>query len=318
MTTRYKIKAVDDILLEKDELLNFLITTSGEIILTTNGEGFSLYQCGLIDMLVELDMLDRVSIETPNYVERLPIRYRQEPPKISHWFYSCRERIDSFSERLSGENHYRTACFIGRRNIDRLSIIYWLSTKHNSLVSLMKTEWIYEKTADLEKWVDNVIGFDSWVNNNNIPSIDDSDVSDQYHEGNFLRTQLNLLKYYDQFDVEVVCETFVKGDTFFPTEKTVRPIIGKKPMVVYGPKNYLKHLKDLGFKTWDSIWDESYDDYEGVERWKLMQKVIDQIEFWGDWEWSWPSDTSQNPRLEKAREIAEYNYNHFLSITTHL
>ena len=128
-------------------------------------------------------------------------------------------------------------------------------------------------------------------------------------ENNFLNTQLNLLRYYDQFDVELVAETFVRGNTFFPTEKTVRAIIGKKPMVVYGPRNYLKHLRDLGFKTWGSIWDESYDHYEGIERWKLMQKVIDQIHFWGDWEWE--------PRLEQAQGIADYNFNHFITITTH-
>lgn len=308
MATRYKIKAVDDHLYDREEMINFLKSTDDDIVLWTKGEGFSLYQCGLIDILTELDMLDRVSIETPNYVEQLPIKYTQEPPKISHWFYSCREKFDQgLSDRISGER-FHLGCFIGRRNIDRLSILYWLWNKHSCLLSLMQDGGTYTETPDIDSWINNKISFDSWINEDNIKSLDNARVLDQYQEGNFLTPQLNLLQYYDQFDVELVCESFVRGDTFFPTEKTVRPIIGKKPMVIYGPKNYLKHLKALGFKTWDTIWDESYDEYEGIERWKLMQKVIDQIHFWGDWEWKL--------RLEQAQKIADYNFDHFLNITT--
>lgn len=315
MTTRYKIKAIDDILFEKDDLINFLKIIPGEIILTTGGEGFSLHQCGLIDILTDLAMLDRVSVDTPNYVEQLPIKYHTEPDKISHWFHSCRKKINTIPIRLANDKHYRTACFIGRRSVDRLSILYWLSTRHDALISLMNSHWHYSKTNCIDQWVNNIISFDNWIKNNPLKSLDNSSVEGQYTQGNFLNTQLNLLQYYDQFDVELVCETFVRGDTFFPTEKTVRPIIGKKPMVVYGPRNYLKHLRDLGFKTWDSVWDESYDQYEGAERWKHMKPVIDQINFWGEWEWA-PTGKNGDRRLQQANEIAEYNYNHFLTITT--
>lgn len=306
--TRYKIKAIDDILDDREGLIEFLTSTEGDIVLWTKGEGFSLYRCGLIDILTELDMLDRVSIETPNYVERLPIKYTEEPPKVNHWFYFCRKKFDQgLSDRINGD-HYRLGCFIGRRNIDRLSILYWLWNRHTCLLSLMQDGGWYEETNDINLWISNKLSFDDWIKQEHIKSLDDAEVLDQYREGNFLNTQLNLLRYYDQFEVELVCESFVRGDTFFPTEKTVRPIIGKKPMLVYGPKNYLKHLKELGFKTWDTVWDESYDQYEGIERWKLMQKVIDQIHFWGDWEWE--------PKLKQANEIAEHNFNHFLAITT--
>lgn len=306
--TRYKIKAIDDILDDQEELIEFLKSTEGDIVLWTKGEGFSLYQCGLIDMLTELDMLDRVSVETPNYVENLPIKYNIEPNRISHWFHSCRKKFDQgLPDRLSGD-HYRLGCFIGRKNVDRWGILYWLTNRHQALISSMQ-ETNYVVNDDITNWFPDKMTLDGWIQGNPVTSLDRANVSDQYMENNFLNTQLNLLRYYDQFDVELVAETFVRGDTFFPTEKTVRPIIGKKPLVVYGPRNYLKHLRDLGFKTWESIWDESYDQYEGIERWKLMQKIIDQIHFWGDWEWE--------PRLEQANEIAEYNYNHFLSITTH-
>ena len=305
---RYKIKAIDDILDDREELIEFLRTTDDDhIVLWTKGEGFSLYQCGLIDILTELDMLDRVSIETPNYVESLPIRYNVEPDRISHWFYSCRKKFDQkLPDRISGE-HHRLGCFIGRKNIDRWGMLYWLTNRHQALISSMR-DTNYVTNDDITNWFPDKMTLDGWLQSDPVASLDSTTVDDQYLENNFLNTQLNILQYYDQFDVELVAETFVRGATFFPTEKTVRPIMGKKPMVIYGPKNYLKHLSDLGFKTWSSIWDESYDQFEGVERWKLMQKVIDQIHFWGDWEWE--------PRLKQAQEIAEHNFNHFLTITT--
>jgi hypothetical protein len=50
-----------------------------------------------------------------------------------------------------------------------------------------------------------------------------------------------------------------------------------KPFVVYGPIDHLKNLKKLGFKTYNDFWNESYDQYQGIERWKKIQQVIDQI-----------------------------------------
>jgi hypothetical protein len=50
-----------------------------------------------------------------------------------------------------------------------------------------------------------------------------------------------------------------------------------KPFLVYGPKNFLARLQDLGFKTYNNYWDESYDKLEGPQRWQAMQLVIDDI-----------------------------------------
>ena len=306
MTTRYKIKAVDDYLYDREELIEFLKSTDGDIVLWTKGEGFSLYRCGLIDILTELNMLDRVSVETPNYVEHLPIKYTQEPSKVSHWFQRCRDEYEMFPVTFKDCPTHRLGCFIGRKNIDRYGILYWLYNRHEALLSSQKTDWFIVNDT-VTNWFPSQSDFDNWEQNHPIVSLDNV-TNNEHYVGEPNNTRLSLLSFYDQFDVELVAETFVRGDTFFPTEKTVRPIIGKKPMLVYGPKNYLKHLKALGFKTWDTIWDESYDQYEGIERWNKMKPLIDQIHFWGDWEWK--------PRLEQAQEIADYNFDHFLNITT--
>jgi hypothetical protein len=49
------------------------------------------------------------------------------------------------------------------------------------------------------------------------------------------------------------------------------------PFVIAGAPNCLKYLKELGFKTFDRWWDESYDQEEDHE--KRMLKIFDVIDY---------------------------------------
>lgn len=44
------------------------------------------------------------------------------------------------------------------------------------------------------------------------------------------------------------------------TEKILKPIQQYHPFVLLGPHHGLQNLRNLGFKTFDSVWDESYDE----------------------------------------------------------
>ena len=50
-----------------------------------------------------------------------------------------------------------------------------------------------------------------------------------------------------------------------------------KPLLIYGPRYFLRRLRDLGFQTWHQFWDESYDDLEGYPRWLAMRSVAQHI-----------------------------------------
>ena len=82
---------------------------------------------------------------------------------------------------------------------------------------------------------------------------------------------------YKQIFCELVCETFFTGKTFMMTEKTMRPIIQRRPFVVQGPKFYLENLKALGFKTFDTWWDESYDMDGSDGQFESIRWTIDYI-----------------------------------------
>jgi len=309
----FNLQIFDDIIVNRNELIEFLKTTTGPVELDTLGEGPSLGQCGLLDILNESGKdLNEIKVRTPNKVEQLPIDSIGDQHRFSYWFRSVHQAYNKYKFSDLAQDHYRLGCFIGRKNLDRLAILYWLSRRTSAFLSSLREDRIhYEHRPDIEQWVDNVYSFETWVDNFNIPSIDNYSVDDQYQtldmfqkDSKFLQVQTNMLNWYNGFDVELVCETFVRGDTYFPTEKTTRPIAGSKPMLIYGPKNFLARLQDQGFNTWADCWDESYDQYEGYERWNRMKEVIIQIHAWGDWEW--------NPILDKAKQIAEYNQEYFL------
>ena len=72
-------------------------------------------------------------------------------------------------------------------------------------------------------------------------------------------SQVIPVDVYKQTEWCVVAETnYHEGYVFF-TEKIAKPILAKKPFVIVGNPGSLALLHKLGFKTFDTIIDESYD-----------------------------------------------------------
>ena len=90
----------------------------------------------------------------------------------------------------------------------------------------------------------------------------------------------NIQTCYSDFFVEICCETFYSGNTFFPTEKTWRAIASGTPFIIQGPQWYLHNLRKLGFRTFDKWWDEGYS--EDPSDWQ-PQEIIKVIRTIGDW-----------------------------------
>jgi len=70
---------------------------------------------------------------------------------------------------------------------------------------------------------------------------------------------------YNHSKINIVTETLAddpndSGYPLFLTEKIWKPIICQQPFIVYGQRGYLKCLREMGFKTFSNVWDESYDD----------------------------------------------------------
>ena len=106
---------------------------------------------------------------------------------------------------------------------------------------------------------------------------------------------------YKDIFVDMVSENHVLGDTFFPTEKTTRPMWLKKSFIIFASKDYLWHLRQLGFRTFSDFWDEDYDGYEGKERYLRILQLIDSI--------SKKSKLELNDMYWSMKYTLDHNYN---------
>jgi hypothetical protein len=236
------------------------------------------------------------------------------PHFLSHFFaYSQRYWIKHLS---TATNEYVFGYFIGRRAIPRAVIMYYMNYTYGSknLLSCLLTEldqpWRNPgpgvNLEHLDQWIpiDQQQEFADWWDTDPIGSLDNHYICDQYHPG--ANTNYDLVKHYHRFDIELVAESYTRGETFFPTEKTVRPIMAAKPMLVYGPAKFMERLRLLGFETYGDCWSESYDQLEGPARWQAIRKIIDSI---------MQMDTDRRRSLiSESNKIAQRNRHHLAKI----
>lgn len=86
-----------------------------------------------------------------------------------------------------------------------------------------------------------------------------------------------LIDYYPNFLIEIVGETWITGNVFTLTEKTIRPMALKKPFILMGSKDSLDYLHQMGFYTFNEFWDESYDGFENADRYVKILNLIDNL-----------------------------------------
>jgi hypothetical protein len=174
--------------------------------------------------------------------------------------------------------------FIGRRTVARDMILRdCMEQTEKFLFSMMISSMGLQPydSVEIEQWLsaDEIKDFLQWRRTVQLPSLDGKSITDQYRR--FVtqpETNKTILHFYPRFRIEIVPETYTRGDTFFPTEKTARPIMAEKPILVYGPRNFLARLRDLyDFRTYGDHWNESYDDLEGAARWRAMWRAMQDI-----------------------------------------
>ena len=226
---------------------------------------------------------NRISIEIENLVQS------DCWPNI----IKCYRSVDVFhgqgiSFSVDKKIKYKTSVFVGGSRWPRLSLASYLYAQHkdDSMISYWqnlkdKHQPCYLYLDDLFKHhMINGMGHDFIDQVNDFVKalplhLDPSD-RDKNTNGGFINftEAYDLLPKYNQVYCDIVCETVHNGQTFAFTEKIARCWMTKTPFLVFGPKNYLSNLSKLGFRTFTSFWDESYDQYDNVTRIDLMKKQI--------------------------------------------
>jgi hypothetical protein len=101
----------------------------------------------------------------------------------------------------------------------------------------------------------------------------------------------------------LVTETVATGRRHHITEKTFKPIAMGMPFGIVGTKHSLKYLRSYGFRTFEGIWDESYDQAEDDVRIKRIASLLRSLD-------ELPPAAKQD-LFEQAQEVIEHNWNHF-------
>jgi len=112
--------------------------------------------------------------------------------------------------------------------------------------------------------------------------------------------------WYKNFFVDLVCETFTTGNTFFVTEKFWRAVSTKTPFIIQGPQHILRRLKQLGFKTFDRWWDEGYDEDPYPAGQDEIKKVLAKL--------SAISLVDINNMYQDMQLVLDHNYNHMMNL----
>lgn len=272
MDHRIDLVIVGDGWFNRDEVAGKIqdIPASDTVIFSTRHEGVSLRTSGILDFLniwcAETGKdPDLVFIDSPNQIETLPFKYLY-PIHRSHFFSQSMVKYHRQHTDINGAARL-FGLFVGRYTPDRNMMVRDMLPYHRHFLFSV----LVNNQIDLNNPC--TVTYDPEIRN--IGSLDGMCVSDQF-KPNF-NTNASLLEYYDRFQIEIVSETMTRGESFFPTEKTVRPMMGSKPMLIFGTMGFLSNLRSMGFQTFETLWDESYDDHEGSQRWNMMKSVIKAI-----------------------------------------
>jgi hypothetical protein len=258
---------------------------TGSIVIDLNKEGPDATELGLyklLDYLCSKYKINKnsVTIMTRNILEQhSDYRIIVRSPWSTYAAQTFAKSNDYTQKDFAQIKHF--GLFVGRSNWQRLWVSAEMFGKYNT--QTLQT-FLYDSANDFHK---SHLGFDRLVNKlqgqcnyADITKLISSAPVELESINQFpiqTPTHFNIAKNYHKFLIELVCETYTAGNSFFPTEKTWRPLICKTPFMVQGPVNFLKNLRQLGFKTFGQYWDESYDEDGQILGTKTILRNVEHL-----------------------------------------
>ena len=220
--------------------------------------------------------LDQLTVLTSNPIHDDTLPFNIKCVVYPHFINNTKEKTSWIDKHITKT----FGCFIGRSNLHRLYLSSYLwnhyQDKTTQTFHYDRTKDFHQANLGLTELV-NYYGCNELATVSKFLSQTPMLGQDQVNYPILMSEHCNLLNAYRNFFVEVVCETYYSGNTFFPTEKVWRPIATGTPFIIQGPAKFIDRLHQLGFKTFNSYWDESYThdpaDYQPYE----IVKTIDRL-----------------------------------------
>lgn len=109
----------------------------------------------------------------------------------------------------------------------------------------------------------------------------------------------------------VVTETVFYYDKLHLTEKIFKPIVSKQPFMLLAAPGNLAYLKSYGFKTFDSVIDESYDTIPDNDL--RTEAVVNQLHWYCNL-----TPGEKTDIIQQLEPIIDYNFHHFYGEFRHI
>lgn len=180
-------------------------------------------------------------------------------PYVYNLNYLCQEKLIPFAEKP-----YKFDALFGLPRPHRKFVYNFLSQYNDQ-------PWFYQSPFFNTQVKDQVVKYnldqsDFWEDDMIVDP--EQEYKCHYHGIKMNLSQVMPFKVYKKTSFSLVCETAFHNDFSFFTEKIVKPMLGYRMFIVISGHNYLKNLRSLGFLTFDTVIDETYDTIEDNEqRW---------------------------------------------------
>jgi hypothetical protein len=317
---KFTVIPADNYIWNIADLNKFLIDNQGQDIeISTKDEGCCCRSIGLYDLLDQFKF-NSVVIHTNNPLEK---HNKYSIQIVSPWqFLKVRQEIEPEFHTWDKTQIFGT--LYGRPTWHRIGIAAHLLTYHSQLSlvgclcdptnidnrEFVETNELYKNDLASFKNFGNIINqlpLQLPAVTTYVPGIYEPGGSVLFYPGKSATDrQVEQTKQpYKNFFIDIVAETFTSGDCFYITEKTVRPMVLKKPFIIMGSKDYLCYLRQLGFKTFQTpnldFWSEDYDGYEGRDRYVRILALIDEL--------AKKSKEELQDMYQAMQPILDHNYN---------
>ena len=291
-----------------EDYFNLCISNSQDPVLDMYPEGYNLYENGAWDKILQTAKekninIDNITIEICDYQANYPCKIVYRKP---YWLDLIKRCNVDWATEYVAQPEKLFGHFIGRPSWDRVVLHDKVKSTNNCLYTFWTgagkppfTDYTIKKLKefyseqDAEKYKQILLS----APHNNIRA----KLLRRHYWLEFPANILDIKHHYDNIFVDIVSETETANNTTFITEKTIRPMLFKKPFVIMAGQGHLGLLHKLGFKTFNKWWNEDYDNMHGVDRVNAICKVIDSI------------DSRQQKMynfIEEMKDVIEHNHSH--------
>ena len=291
---------------------------NGSVTIDLDGEAPDISQTNLSDFFNFLsDMgldISKIKLITGNPIERYSAVNVQVDYSAFYEIQLFQDNIEKISTNKNIKYHFGN--FVSKTNLPRLVIASHLYSNYSD-----KTLQTFHYTNN-SHYHKNYAMLDKVLNEYGINSIEVNEACTLLKDSPLLKDKVqypilvinnrieNLLtpcNWYKEIFVDVICETWYTGNSFYVTEKFWRSVVTKTPFIIQGSQNIITNLKKIGFKTFDKYWDEGYQEDPSYYNLIEIKKVLEFI--------SKKSTNELNDMYNDMQDILEHNRQLFLNIS---